>query len=168
MSDRLAVQPRPEASLRSEQLVADRIVDDAQRRPATDHEPDTHTEHGYAVRVVHRAVEWVDDPDALAGRIDVRLALGWHSLDLPGLFRQKPIVRECLADGRDDELLRHLVYFRDDVVFRLVNDALEALVSLHLEPAGSPRGVRGNGHLGVVARCGSLGHTADGSPQAVV
>src|SRR5829696_4455954 len=116
MSNRLAVQPRPEASLRAEQLVADRIVDDTQRRPAADHEPDAHAEHGYAVGVVHRAVEWVDDPDALAGRIDLRLALRWHSLDLPGLFRQKPVVRECVANGRDDELLRHLVHFGDDVV----------------------------------------------------
>jgi hypothetical protein len=37
-------------------------------------------------------------------------------------------------------------------VLGLVDDPLEALVALHLQPAGAARGVHGEGQLGVVPR----------------
>ena len=51
-----------------ERLAARRVVDDADRRPAIDDEPDRHAEERDAVGVVHRAVERVDDPHPAASR----------------------------------------------------------------------------------------------------
>ena len=127
-------------------------------RPATDGQPDADAEHGDAVGVVHGAVERVDDPHPLVhGR--------WPGPLLPGdgaasprrrraarFLGQERVVGKRLADGIDDQLLGERVDFGDHVVLGLVHDALEALVALHLQPAGMARGVHRDGHLRVQSR----------------
>ena len=55
-----------------EHLVAVGVVDDTHHRPAAYRQAHAYAETRNAIRVVHRAVERVDDPHPLVDRIDFR------------------------------------------------------------------------------------------------
>ncbi len=68
------------------------------------------------------------------------------------LLGQERVVREGTAQGTDDELLGQPVDLGDDVVLGLVDDPLEPLVALHLQPAGAPGSLDRDRQLMVMAR----------------
>ena len=116
-----------------------RVVDDPDRRPAVDDQPDRDAEERDAVGVVDRAVERVDDPDpATAG--GGRLAR--HRLMLAGLLGEDRVVREARPDGVEDERLGQVVGLGHDVPGALVVDLLEPLVVVHEDsPARAARAI---------------------------
>ena len=80
---------------------------------------------------------------------------------------QEGIVRIGLADRVDDQLLGERVDLGHNVVLGLVDDALEPLVALHLQPAGAARGLDGHSQLIVetgralsLSKIHDLGHGA--------
>ena len=158
--DGLAVQRRAVARDRAEQLVAQRVDDDAHGRLAADDEADAGAEVRDAGGVVHGAVEGVDDPDPVS-RLD-RCA-GAGSVDrpspgrAPGMARflgQDLVVRERPPDGRDDRLLREVVGLGDHVPGALLDDVLQPLVVLDLDGRGGAGGLDGDGELGGIGRRG--------------
>ena len=126
-----------------EELVAKGVEDDPEARLATDDEGDADGEEGQAIGVVDGAVERVDDPHPV-GRLagDARF-LG-----------QEAIGGEGRPDHLEDGRLAQVVDLGDDVLLRLVDDALEPFVALHVDGAGSPGG-RG-GHLELTGKV--IGH----------
>ena len=119
-----------------EGLGAGRVVDDADDRPAVDDQADRHAEERDAVRVVHGAVERVDDPDPAAAR-GGRLARDGPML--PGLLGEDRVARIGRPDGVEDERLGQVVRLGHDVPGALVVDLLEPLVAVHQDLAGADR-----------------------------
>ena len=136
--DRAAVERRRAVGGRRERLVAGRVVDDADDRPAVDDQPDRDAEQRDAVGVVHRAVERVDDPGPAAAARSAPSPAPGRACS-PDLLGQDRVVREPLPDRLDDQLLGQVVDLGDDVLGALVVDPLEPLVAVHQDRAGRAR-----------------------------
>ena len=97
---------------------------------------------------------------------------GGRASRLARLLGQEPVARESSPDGRDDQLLAQVVRLGDHVALALVHDPLEPLVALHLDPAGSARGIacRRQREVEVVSvhrgRCYWRGQSAVGATRA--
>ena len=127
-----------------EELVAERVEHDAQARLAVDDEGDADGEEGQAVGVVDGPVQRVDDPQPLCLRAGDARFLG-----------QEGIPGEGSPDRPEDGLLAQVVDLRDDVLLRLVDDALEPLVAIDVDGASGAGGRRG--HLEFVGKV-EFGH----------
>ena len=62
--DRRTVERCSGATLGGEELVTDRVINDANERLAVDHEPDRNGEEWDPIRKVHRSVDRVNDPES--------------------------------------------------------------------------------------------------------
>src|SRR5439155_10688738 len=86
------------------ELVDARVVRDTKGDASIDFQRDRHREDRQPVRVVRRAVQWIDD--SAAPRAAGRGAT---------LLRENRIVRERRGEPADDQLLGALVHFRHEV-----------------------------------------------------
>ena len=156
---------------RRERLPAGRVVDDADGRAPIHDEPDRHAEERDAVRVVHRAVQRIDDPEpAPTGR----WGLAGDRPMLPALLGQDRVAWVARTDGVDDQLLRQVVGLGHDVAGALVMDPLEALVAVHQHLAGAGRErqperqvVRAAGDAIGCGRCHGVRHVTASSRASV-
>ena len=95
---------------------------------AVDDQADRHAEDRDPVRIVHGAVEGVDDPDPAAAR---RGRLARDGPMLAGLLGQDRVVRVALSERLHDERLGEMVRLGHDVASALVVDLFEPLVMVH-------------------------------------
>jgi ABC-2 type transport system ATP-binding protein len=165
---------------RREQLVADRIEDDADERCAPPGECDAHAVEGDAVRVVDRSVDRIDDPDppVIPTRVLPRCRAGPHHRGLLGvrgrlraivsaevdslrarLLGEDRVVREHRTNLRDDPFLALVIHGGDDVPGALVANPFDGVEPFELDAAGDSRGPRGDREREVeVVREIGLGH----------
>ena len=99
-----AVEPRADAALGGEELVAVRIEHRADRRHAVDLERQRGAEDRNAVRVVGRAVQRIEDP-AIA-----RLRAG-----LAHLFGEHDVIGKALRHERAEHALDFQIDFGDEI-----------------------------------------------------
>src|SRR5258708_23819908 len=97
--DPLAVQPRTIAETRGKQLVARRVVDHPDPEAIGVAIADADAEMGYALKEVGRAVDRVDDPQALG--VDRQRLVVW------ALFAQKAILGGLAEEDVADRVLDH-------------------------------------------------------------
>ncbi len=110
-ADLVAVELRALAAARAEDLLAQRIVDDAVLDLARARDGDRHGEHRKAVHVVRRAVERIDDPLILV--VAARAAL----------LGEDRVLGIVVADDLDDRFLGRAIDLSDELVAALLLDA---------------------------------------------
>ena len=105
-----AVELRALAAARREDLLAQRVVDDAVLELALARDADRHRELREAVQVVRRAVERIDDPLVLV--VAARAAF----------LGEDRVLGVVVADDLDDRGLGGLVDLRDELVAAFLDD----------------------------------------------
>src|SRR6185436_19207737 len=123
------VELRALAAARREDLLPQRIVDDAVLELAVARNADRDRELRKAVQIVRRAVEWIDDPLILV------VARG------AALLGEDCVIGIVIADDLDDRGFGGLVDLRDELVAAFLDD-FERLELVHVanhDLSGAPR-----------------------------
>src|SRR5690606_15049640 len=126
-----------------EQLIAQRVVDDAMHRFAVFEHADRNAEMRKAAQVVVGAVEWVDDPDVLA------LALG------TGFLGEHGVAGKCALQLAYDLGLGGTIHLRSEI-HALFLDNGKTVDAVHVAQDDLACGTRG-AHRHIYGRSGHVG-----------